>query len=271
MSAAVMVPVVLIALSVVMAVGSSPSRQLRRLEPVPASRSRPGWLLPAVLVCAVGVVVWLFLGPRVLGWVVTAGVMLSTSAWLFRRTKSDRRRVRMRVDTARTTKTLALLLQSGQIPTNALDDAANDCAALVPVARTGRLGGDVVAAFNELGAEPGGAGYRRVSAAWHVSERTGAPVALVLGRVAENLRRERHLAAVVAAELAAARASGRIMALLPFIAIGLGSLVGAKPLDFLFGSSLGQVAFLTGTVLVAGGVVWTERIARGGEPSEARR
>ena len=266
-----MIAAVLFALSAALAVGAPPARRLRRLGPVVVARSLPGWFLGAVLVCAGLVVVWLVLGPPVLGWVVAGGVLLGTSAWLARRTHSDRLRARSRVDTARTTKTLALLLQAGQIPTRALNDAASDCAALMPVARTGRLGGDVAAAFNELGAQPGAGGYRRVSAAWYVSERTGAPIALVLGRVAENLRRERHLAAVVSAELAAARASGRIMALLPFIAIGLGSMVGADPLGFLFGSWLGQVAFLSGTVLVAGGVLWTERIARSGEPAEARR
>ena len=137
--------------------------------------------------------------------------------------------------------------------------------------RTLRAERDVAAAFRELGATPGRAGYQRVAAAWQVSERTGAPIAVVLGRVAENLREERHLAAVVSAELATARASGRIMAALPFVAIGMGSLVGAKPLEFLFGSWLGQAAFMAGTVLVVGGVVWTERIARTGEKVGARR
>ena len=266
-----MIAAILCALSAALALGAPPATRLRRLGSVTVTRSLPGWFLGVVLVCAGLVVVWLVVGPRVLGWVVAGGVLLGTSAWLAHRTHLDRLRARTRVETARTAKTLALLLQAGQIPTHALNDAASDCAALMTVARTGRLGGDVAAAFNELGAQPGADGYRRVSAAWHVSERTGAPIALVLGRVAENLRRERHLAAVVAAELATARSSGRIMALLPFVAIGLGSMVGADPLGFLFGSWLGQVAFLGGTVLVAGGVVWTERIARTGEPAEARR
>ncbi len=266
-----MIAAVLFALSAALGVGPPSGQQLRRLEPVAVTRPRPGWLLPTVLVCTVLVLVWLVLGPRVLGWVAAAGVLLGTAAWLVRGSQIDRQRARIRVDTARSTKTLALLLQAGQIPTDALNDAAADCVALAPVARTGRLGGDVAAAFNELGAQHGGAGYRRVSAAWYVSERTGAPIALVLGRVAENLRRERHLAAVVSAELAAARASGRIMAMLPFVAIGMGSVVGAKPLDFLFGSWPGQVVFLAGAVLVSAGVVWTERIARTGEPAEARR
>ncbi len=265
-----MIAAVLFALSAALAVGPPGARQLQRLEPVVLTRPRPGWLLPGLLICTLLGIVWLMLGPRVLGWVVAAGVLLGTTAWLVHRSRVDRRRARVRSETARATKTLALLLQAGQIPTRALDDAASDCSTLESVAHTGRLGGDVAAAFSELGDVPGGGGYRRVSAAWHVSERTGAPIAVVLGRVAENLRQERHLAAVVAAELATARASGRIMALLPFVAIGLGSLVGARPLEFLFSSWLGQVAFLAGAVLVAAGVVWTERIARSGEPTEAR-
>lgn len=266
-----MIAVVLFAMSAALAVGPPPGKQLRRLGPVPITHSHPGWLLPAGVGFIAVVLVWVALGPRVLGWVVTAGVLVGTAAWLVRRTRMDRRRARVRGDTARATRTLALLLQAGQIPTDALDDAASDCSALAPVAHTGRLGGDVSLAFRELGEQPGGAGYARVSAAWHVSERTGAPIAILLGRVAENLRRERHLAAVVSTELAAARASGRIMALLPFVAIALGSVVGAKPLDFLFGSSLGQMAFMAGTALVAVGVVWTERIARSGELVEPRR
>ncbi|MGO1487743.1 MAG: type II secretion system F family protein [Arachnia sp.] len=266
-----MIPILLFMLSAALAVEAPPGKQLKRLEAAPELRSLPLWLPRSVLALAGMISVWLFLGPRVLGWVMAVGVLLGTVAWLLRRARCDRLRARSREDAARSTNTLALLLQAGQIPTRALDDAASDCAALLPVARTGRLGGDIAAAFTELGAQPGAGGYRRVAAAWFVSERTGAPIALVLGRVAENLRQERHLAAVVAAELATARSSGRIMAALPFVAIGLGTVVGADPLAFLFGSWLGQVAFLAGTALVAGGVVWTEHIARSGEHSGARR
>lgn len=207
---------------------------------------------------------WLLFGTAVLGWVVILGVVGVTVLWLVRGSYRDRRCTRARGDAARATRTLALLLESGQIPAAALRDAASDSPVLASVAATSRLGGDVTGAFAHLGAEPGGEGFRRVSAAWHVSERTGAPIALVLSRVAGNLRRERHLLAVVTAELASARAGGRIMALLPFVAIALGSLVGANPLLFLFGSGPGEVALLCGTVLAAAGVVWTERIARSG-------
>ncbi len=266
-----MIAVVVFALSAALAIGPPQDRHLRRLEPPVPTRHHPRWLPLAVGACAVLAMVWVLLGTRVLGWMVAGGMLLGTAAWLIHRTLLDRRRAVVRSETARATKTLALMLQAGQIPTLALADAATDCAALESVAHTGRLGGDVAAAFNELGAVPGGAGYRRVAAAWYASERTGAPIAVVLERVAENLRQERHLAAVIGAELATARASGRIMALLPFVAIALGALAGAQPLEFLFGSWPGQVAFLAGTVLVAGGVIWTEWIARSGESARERK
>ncbi len=266
-----MTTAVLFALAAALVVGAPAEKQLRRLQPVMIAQHRAVWVLPTVLGCAGLVLTWMVMGLHALVWLVTGGVVAGTVSWLMLGARGDRRRARMRSETARAAKTLALLLQAGQIPALALNDAATDCPALAPVALTGLLGGDVAAVFEGLGAQPGGEGYARVSAAWHVSERTGAPIALVLARVAENLRRERHLAGVVAAELAAARASGRIMALLPFVAIALGSLVGANPLAFLFGSLPGQLALLAGTTLACVGVVWTERIARTGEPSGATR
>ena len=257
-----MIAAVMLALAAAIGVGSPGGKQLQRLAPAANGRRSALWLAPVVLLGAGMAAVWLLFGPRALGWVLTSGIVVVTFLWLVQGARRDGARLRARTETARATKTLALLLEAGQIPAVALADAAADSSVLSSVALTGRLGGDVTAAFEDLGGRPGCEGCRRVAAAWHVSERTGAPMALVLSRVAENLRRERHLAAVVAAELAAAKASGRIMALLPFVAIGMGSLVGADPLAFLFGSWPGQVALLAGTALAASGVVWTERIAR---------
>ena len=216
------------------------------------------------LAVAVMVPVVALLGLRAAGWVVAGGVVAGTALWVLARMREDRRHAAEKVGTARATRTLALLLQAGAIPTHALENAASDCPILASAALTGRLGGDIAAALDEAGRVPGRQGLGRAAAAWRVSELTGAPVAAVLTRVAENLRKERHLAGVVAAELATARASGRIMALLPFVAVAVGMLVGADPLSFLFGSWAGQVMFVAGTVLAAIGVVWTERIARPG-------
>lgn len=258
-----MTTALLFTLAAVLAVGRPAEQELRRLQsPVEHRRARSVSLV--VPACVVLALVWAVAGTRVVGWVVVGGVVAVTSAWLVHGTRKDRRHIRERGDTARAARTLALLLQAGQIPTRALEDAAADCPVLAPAALTGRLGGDVGAALEDSGRLPGRDGLAKVSAAWRVSERTGAPISVVLSRVAENLRQDRHLAGVVAAELAAARASGRIMALLPFVAIAAGTLVGANPITFLFGSWMGETALIAGVVLAATGVVWTERIARSG-------
>ncbi len=258
-----MTAVVFFALAAAVALRSPPEWELRRLQPRVRHRGRRT-VLRVMLAGVVVVLVFALVGPRAAGWVVAAGVVMSTALWVVGRMREDRRRSMEKGTSARAARTLALLLQAGQIPTHALDDAATDCPVLAPAALTGRLGGDIAAALHDTGRVPGREGLTRVAAAWRVSESTGAPVAAVLTRVAENLRKERHLGGVVAAELATARASGRIMALLPFVAVAVGMLVGADPISFLFGSWIGELMFLAGTVLAAIGVVWTERIARPG-------
>ncbi|NHB85424.1 hypothetical protein G7085_14535 [Tessaracoccus sp. HDW20] len=81
-----------------------------------------------------------------------------------------------------------------------------------------------------------------------MSERVGAPVADVLAGVSEAMRAEQRVSAVVEAELSAARTSGHIMAVLPFLAVGLGYSVGVDPLAFLTGGPLGQVLVSAGWV-----------------------
>ncbi|MEO7587181.1 MAG: type II secretion system F family protein [Arachnia sp.] len=259
--------IVLFVLAVVVAVGQPSERGLARLQPRRRSRARGASMVPALVVLIV--ILLVVVGPRPAGWAVAGAVMVATTAWVMVGARAERRLVREREHTSRAVRTMSVLLQAGQIPTRALEDAASDCSVLAPAALTGRLGGDVAAALREAGAVAGREGLTRMAAAWTVSERTGAPIAAILARVAETLRQERHLAAVVASELAAARASGRIMALLPFLAIGLGIIVGADPVGFLFGSLLGEAVFVVGTLLAALGVVWTERISRSG--SRARR
>ena len=266
-----MTAAVLFALAAALSVGPSPGSALGRLTPPPKVRGQRRPVRMVVLACIGVGLVTVLLGVRVGGWVAAFAVVATTALWLVRGARDDRRRIRRKAAVARAARTLALLLQAGQVPAAALEDAASDCPVLAPAALTGRLGGDVAAALRESGRQPGGEGLMRVSAAWRVSERTGAPVADVLSRVAENLRKERHLASVVAAELASARASGRIMAMLPFVAVAVGSIVGANPIAFLFGSSLGEVVFIAGTLLAAAGVVWTERIARSGLHGGGRR
>ena len=86
----------------------------------------------------------------------------------------------------------------------------------------------------------------------------------MLARVADNLRRQRQLDAVVATELAAARASGHIMAALPLLAVGLGLAAGVNTVDYLLREPAGQALVLAGVALTSAGVLWVDRLARTG-------
>jgi tight adherence protein B len=71
----------------------------------------------------------------------------------------------------------------------------------------------------------------------------------------------------VAAQLAGARSTAALLAVLPLLGIGLGAAMGARPLHVLLGTERGQVAMLVGAGLDALGLLWTARIvkAAGGE------
>jgi tight adherence protein B len=136
--------------------------------------------------------------------------------------------------------------------------------ALAADLRAGRQPADVVAADREAAHLRSAA----VAAVWTVSERSGAPAAAVLDRVEQDLRATERQRREVTAQLAGARSTAALLAVLPLLGIGLGAAMGARPLHVLFGSGGGQVALLLGSGLDVLGLVWTARIvaAAGGEP-----
>ena len=67
---------------------------------------------------------------------------------------------------------------------------------------------------------------------------------------------------IVSAELAAPRSTGKVMAVLPLVGIGLGYLLGGRPLSWLVAGPLGWACLLLGLLLAAAGVLWIERLAR---------
>ena len=62
-------------------------------------------------------------------------------------------------------------------------------------------------------------------------------------------------------QLAGPRATARMLSGLPLIGIALGMLLGADPVGFLLGSPVGLGCLVTGVVLTAVGMWWTNRIA----------
>ncbi|WP_460744841.1 type II secretion system F family protein [Mariniluteicoccus endophyticus] len=189
--------------------------------------------------------------------VVAAGVgTVARGAW------RGRRRDRLADDIARACSALAQELSVGRVPATALSTAARDFAVLRPAASAAAVGGDVAVVWGEAARTPGGEGLGRLARAWTLAETTGAPLAETLDSVAERLRADREVAAVVAAELATARLTGRLLSALPLAGLAVGYGIGGDPVAFLLGTFFGHACLVGGAALAMVGLWWTERMGR---------
>lgn len=175
-----------------------------------------------------------------------------------------RRRVSARATAARVQEACDLLagdLAAGLPPVRALARAAADWDPLAPVARAAELGGDVADALRRAAAEPGAGDLARLAAAWQVSLRTGQGLADPVARTAGALRRTRATRRVVDSELASARATARLLAALPVLALLVGGGAGGEPWRFLLATTPGLVCLALGLGAALLGTAWIERIA----------
>ncbi|MGH3461569.1 MAG: type II secretion system F family protein [Kribbellaceae bacterium] len=229
-----------------------------------AGRTRwggPRRIARAGAVCTATLVVAVLLGGRATVVVLTLAVISGTALWLRRR---SRRRAETAARRGRVIEACAVLtadLRAGRVPRDALAAAAEVCPDLLPAVTTARLGGDVAAVLDRSAETPGAAGLRALGASWRVAEESGAAFAGVCERVADALRTDEQVRRQVAAGLAGARSTARLLAGLPLLGLVLGHVVGARPMAFLTGTVVGCCCLALGLGLAVTGLAWVERLA----------
>ena len=201
--------------------------------------------------------------PRVVTLLVIAAATAFGGGVLWRGRRRRREAVLISTRVLETCDLLAAELSAGQPPGAALDRAAVNWPPLAPVAEAFRVGSDVPTALRGLADWPGARDLRLVAAAWQVAHRTGQGLAEAVERVADGLRSDHASRRVVEGELASARATARVVAGLPVLALTMGSGAGGDPWGFLLGRPAGLACLAGGTGFALVGLWWIEAIARG--------
>lgn len=233
-----------------------------RLRGGGSSGERPGRSALAVPLAAATVTVVVVGTPRVavLSVILVAALAGGRRLWRARAARLDAAATAARV--LETCEALAVELSAGRPPAAALDRAALEWRPLEAVAEAHRVGADVPEAWRTLSTRPGAADLRMVAAAWQVAHRTGEGLADTLDRVAAGLRDAQATRRVVDGELASARATARLVAGLPVVALLMGSGAGADPWGFLLGHPVGLGCLALGLLLALAGLAWIEALAR---------
>lgn len=153
-------------------------------------------------------------------------------------------------------------VRAGQPPARALERAlASADTHLAPRSLAAvRWGGDIPGALRDDARSADQPLLSAAAACWSVAER-GAGLADALDRVVQQDRKAEEVRRQLQAQLAAPRATARMLALLPLIGLGLGFAIGGDPLGWLLGTPFGWACLGLGLALTGLGLAWTSRIA----------
>lgn len=172
---------------------------------------------------------------------------------------SRRRRAAERVRVIQALGALAAELEAGQAPDEALRRSCGEPPVWPTALAALQLDGDVPAALeDDASTAPV---LRQLSACWRVAADSGAGLASAIGRLAESARQAENVRVDLEGQLAAPRATARMLAGLPIIGIGFGVMLGADPITWLVATTVGRACLVGGALLTVVGMWWTGRIA----------
>ena len=159
-------------------------------------------------------------------------------------------------------RTLAAELRAGCTPIEALERASGSPPLWPKALAAARFGDPVDVGLlhdaqlsREIASQ-----LRQLAACWQVGVIRGAGLALSVERLALSLRSQQELHATLRSELSAPRATSRMLALLPFIGVLMGYLLGADPVSWFLGSTPGLMVLVIAVLLTVIGSLWTRRI-----------
>jgi tight adherence protein B len=217
--------------------------------------------LVLVAVVSVGLGLWSWLDAHQFALATLLGLVATGVGRLVRRRRAARAADRTADQVLAVCDAMASDLAAGQPPLASLRRAAEEWPAFAPVAVAGLMGADVPSLLRELACRPGARQLRTLAATWQVAHDTGSGLASAIGQAAEAIRADRRTSRLVAAELSAAHATARMLAVLPVGVLLLGTGIGGDPVGFLTRSTAGLVCLAVGLGLSFAGLLWLERIA----------
>ena len=221
----------------------------------------------------VPVAAWLVLGLLALMVVAPSGAVVAGAIAALTAEARRRRRCRQRhraAEAAALEGALDILvgeLRIGAHPVAAFDAAAAEvdgavAASLRTVAARARMGADVAAGLRSVAVRSAlPAHWQRLALCWQLAQSHGLAIATLMHTAQRDIVARERFSAQVTAGMAGARTTATVLAALPLLGVGLGELIGAQPLRFLF--SGGQWLLVAGVTLTCLGLAWSDRITGG--------
>lgn len=230
-----------------------------RLLGATSARSRR---LPLTVPAGAGLLWWV-VGDGRLSSAIVVGSVVGLGAFIVQRRRQEQARRRVE-ETAEAVDAVIELVASeargGASPVRSLISAAADVELLTPVVEVARRHGDLGAALTAVSQRPGAAALRDLGSAWRVAEVAGAPLSTVLDRFVEGQRHDQDQRRQLLADVAPARATAQLMAVLPVVGLALGSGLGADPVRTLLTTLPGSLCLAAGLSLSCLGLTWIDRM-----------
>jgi tight adherence protein B len=154
-------------------------------------------------------------------------------------------------------------VRAGSSPTVALGLALQPFPQLCPRTQQALSAqGDVAAALRLDALAARQREWAALAAVWELTDRRGVSMVAVADRLAEHGRQLAAARRLLNAELAEARATVRVLALLPVIGLALGTVLGANPLRWLTTSSAGHAVIAAAVGFEVAGWLWVRALVR---------